>query len=145
MTAPKPQGRRSAYLDRQRRVAERSGGFSALLRQRRLIPTPVDPATDNDRIFFERNPDRRHRVRLASPGECKHYRLAVGRPIAPGRVLLCAVRSVATGMRLRVFGAVTGAALGAGEEESFWVFESHAGPHVAVLEQKMRAAAEMRG
>jgi hypothetical protein len=62
----------------------------------------IDRVTQSDRLFFERRPDRQHRIRLASQAEIKEAEIL--EMTAPAGVrLYIAVRNVKPGFRLRVY------------------------------------------
>jgi hypothetical protein len=66
----------------------------------------VDRITRDDKKFFERHPNRRHRIRVAGRGEFEHVALAVGKraqPLEPGLIRFAAIRNVKTGWRIRAF------------------------------------------
>ena len=60
--------------------------------------------SEADRKYFERSPERRHRVRLADRVELEEEGLVHGhvRSEPPGRQLYTAVRNVRPGFRLRI-------------------------------------------
>src|SRR6478736_6971651 len=75
--------------------------------QRRLPQKLADRyrATQVNRLFFERRPDRQHRVRLASQVEIDQQKLFDGKPppIPPGCRLFTVDRNIAPGVRMRLF------------------------------------------
>ena len=74
--------------------------------QRRLkrLTFQNEPSIQADAKFFERRPDRNHRVRLASGAEVEIIRLLhPGNVIAPGFRWYTAVRQIKRGIRFRVF------------------------------------------
>jgi hypothetical protein len=75
--------------------------------QRRLreLQKLVDKATESDRLYFERYPQRRHRVRLSHRAEIDQNELLGGEPlpVPPGFRWFTVVRNVCPGARLRVF------------------------------------------
>jgi hypothetical protein len=73
-------------------------------RQLRKLADRVDRVTRADRLLFERRPDRRHRIRLASQAEIEQHAILDGPlEISPGHVSFVVVRNVRPGARLRVF------------------------------------------
>lgn len=74
----------------------------------RLTPK-IDRVTAADRKFFERHPDRSHRLRLAAEAEAEIAQLGAEETLPAGIRWFVAVRQVAPGMRLRAFGAETDA------------------------------------
>lgn len=78
-------------------------------RQRRALHrlTPnAQAALESDRIYFERRPDRRHRIRRKFQGETNEGGVvldqALGRP-PPGWAWFTAVKNIRPGLRSRVF------------------------------------------
>jgi hypothetical protein len=65
----------------------------------------VDRASQSDRRFFERFPNRQHRVRLASRAEIEQNQIISGRPwgLPPGYRHFVTIRNIADGVRLRNF------------------------------------------
>jgi hypothetical protein len=75
--------------------------------QRRLMQELVDRIdliSEADRKYFERFPQRRHRVRVAGRVEIEGDEIIRGRAmrVPPGRQLYTAVRSARPGLRLRI-------------------------------------------
>jgi hypothetical protein len=171
---PKKQrlSRRAAYLERQRRIAEReaekaskaapasmrtpSPAFERLWDEIRIPPedfpqvqakVSTDWTSDSDRIFFEQHPHRTHRVRLASTAEIEINQTLSGhdQSLPPGQRHFCAIKQIAPGLRIRVYLHGTEAA---GPDEPEWIaklaFEASAGPPARQLEERMRAAAAKR-
>jgi hypothetical protein len=64
----------------------------------------VGRVTQTDRLFFERFPHRRHRVRIASQAEIEHDLALTGSRMMmpPGKQLFVAVKNIAPGVRLRL-------------------------------------------
>jgi hypothetical protein len=64
----------------------------------------IDRVTDGDCVFFEQNPDRKHRLRLACQAEVEEYEIVHGgRPILPPDYwMFIVVRCVAPGLRMRL-------------------------------------------
>ena len=106
-------------------------------RQMQKLADRVGRVTQADRLFFERRPDRKHRVRLASQAEIGHQELLAGGPLAipPGCCIFTLVRNIAPGVRLRLFTAAPeGAETDLSEDIARAIFEA----------AQMRAAAEAR-
>ena len=61
-------------------------------------------ASDHDRAWFARNPDRQFRMRKPLPGEKELLQIAV----APGETAVIIVHQIASGIRLRVPVGLTG-------------------------------------
>ena len=74
-------------------------------REMKRLGKLVDKATEADRMFFERKPDRQHRVRLSHQAEIKQNEIISGEPLPapPGFAWFTAVRQVRPGARLRLF------------------------------------------
>jgi hypothetical protein len=76
--------------------------------QRRLmkkLAERVDRVTQADRLFFERFPNRQHRVRLASQAEIEQNAVLTGSGdmiLSPGQQHYVAVKNVAPGHRMRL-------------------------------------------
>lgn len=64
----------------------------------------VGRVTQGDRLFFERFPHRRHRVRIAGQAEIEQDLALTGskRVMPPGKRLFMAVKYIAPGVRLRL-------------------------------------------
>jgi len=64
----------------------------------------LDLISEADRKYFERSPERRHRVRVADSVELEEEELVHGRvrSVPPGRQLYTAVRNVRPGLRFRI-------------------------------------------
>ena len=64
----------------------------------------VDRMTQADRAFFERRPDRQHRVRLAHSAEIEQHEILDGPIAAPtGCRVFVTVKNIAPAHRLRLF------------------------------------------
>jgi hypothetical protein len=116
-------------------------------RQMQKIADRVDRVTQADRRFFERRPDRQHRVRLTSQAEIEQIALLEGCPVAPpsGCRIFTVVRNVAPGVRLRVYTcAMEGAETDLSEAQALAIYESTATPKQRELAAQMRAAWEAR-
>lgn len=61
-------------------------------------------ASDHDRLWFEKHPDRRYRMRRPLPGEPELLQIAV----APHETPVVIVQQIASGIRLRVPVGLTG-------------------------------------
>jgi hypothetical protein len=75
-------------------------------RELKKLSARVDRITDADRKFFERFPNRRHRLRVAHRAEIEQGALVFCESVIPlpdGMIHFAAVRNVRTGFRLRVF------------------------------------------
>lgn len=60
---------------------------------------------DGDRKFFERRPERRHRMRLSSAVEMEQWNILLGYEtvLPPGERMFTAVRHMEDGIRLRTY------------------------------------------
>jgi len=74
-------------------------------RQMQKLADKVDLVTQADRRFFERFPNRKHRVRLASQAEIGQNEILQDETVwlPPGYRWFTVVRNVAPGARLRLF------------------------------------------
>jgi hypothetical protein len=117
-------------------------------RQMQKIADRVDRVTQADRRFFERRPDRKHRVRLSSQAEIEQFAILVGQPVspAPGFRLFAIVRNIAPGLRLRLYTcAMEGAETDLLEATAAAIYEARATPKTRQIEAQLRAAWEARG
>ena len=86
-----------------------SGSYARAQRRRRIgamLSGGLDRALEIDRRFFERFPDRRHRVRLAAQSEVEGLGVAYGAKatrLEPGERWYAVVRWLADGAWLKVF------------------------------------------
>jgi hypothetical protein len=74
-------------------------------RRPRKLADRLDLISEADRKYFERFPERRHRVRVADRVEFEEEEELVHgrvRSVPPGRQLYTAVRNVRPGLRLRI-------------------------------------------
>jgi hypothetical protein len=84
----------------------------------------VDRITDSDRRFFERFPNRQHRVRPAGQAEIETLN-AAGDNWPPGASLCTVVRNIAPGIRARAFAPILGPVdTDLGEDAARALFES---------------------
>jgi hypothetical protein len=107
----------------------------------------VDRVTQADRLFFERFPHRRHRVRLASKVEIEQQELLEGVSIwsPPPCRIFAVVRNIAPGVRFHLMvRGVEGAETDLSEKIAAAIFEDSATPQIWKIEADMRKAAEMR-
>ena len=116
--------------------------------QRRLkrLTLQNEPSIQADAKFFERRPDRNHRVRLASSAEVEIIGLMhPGTVIAPGMRWYTAVRQIHPGIRCRVF-TIDFADLDCDETEAVCrsVYERHCTTRNAEIERSLRQAVEAR-
>lgn len=82
----------------------------------------VERASERDRIFFERNPDRQYRIRPAHPAELEQVGLPEPPDDSPIKACIV-VKNVEPGVRIRrpVYAIIRHAV---GEDEARSVFES---------------------
>jgi hypothetical protein len=116
-------------------------------RQMQKLGERVDRVTQADRLFFERFPNRQHRVRLASQAEIGQQEIMEGKPqaIPPGCRIFTAVRNIAPGVRLRLFTfGLEGSETDLSEAWARAIFETAATPRTWEIEAQMRRAAEAR-
>jgi hypothetical protein len=107
----------------------------------------VDRVKEADRLFFERFPRRKHRVRLASRAEIEQEELLRGAVLwaPPPCRIFAAVRNVAPGVRLKLMiRGVEGAETDLVEEMAAAIFNDWATPYTWTVEAQLRKAAEMR-
>jgi len=83
------------------------GDFLTRADRRRIktLSAAVGRVTDGDARFFERFPERQHRVRLASTAEVETDAIIKGEPnisTVPGSQWIVIVKQLAPGVRLRV-------------------------------------------
>ena len=73
-------------------------------RRMQKLADRIDLISEADRKYFERFPQRRHRVRVAGRVEIEGEEIIRGRAMSapPGRQLYTAVRSARPGLRLRI-------------------------------------------
>ncbi len=116
--------------------------------QRRMqkLAAAVDRASQADRRFFERFPERRHRVRLASQAEIEQLEILRGAPIwvPPGGWIHIVVRFIAPGVRMRLYFCPRAHDSADSENLASEIFEAHASPATWRKEALLRRAAEAR-
>ena len=113
-------------------------------RQLRKLADKVGRITQADRRFFERRPDRQHRIRLTSQAEIDQQALLDRKPpwIPQGFRLFTVVRNVAPGYRMRLFvRSPEGAETDLDESTCRQVFECAATPKVWEIEADTRRMA----
>jgi hypothetical protein len=116
-------------------------------RQMQRLTDRVDRVTQADRLFFERRPDRKHRVRLASQAEIGQQEILEGKPLfmPPGCHIFTVVRNIAPGVRLRLFTyGLEHSETDLSEATTRAIFETAATPRTWEIEAQMRKAAEAR-
>ena len=116
-------------------------------RQMQKLADRVDLVTQADRLFFERRPERQHRVRLASQAEIEQNEILEGPHGVPPdcRIFTEIVCNVAPGVRLRLFTAAPeGAETDLNEAMARAIFNAAATPRTWEIESAMRKAAEAR-
>ena len=116
-------------------------------RQMKKLAEKVDRITQADRRFFERRPDRQHRVRLAGQAEIAQHELFEGKPVDQplGCHIFAIVRNIAPGVRLRLFTlGLDDADTDLSETMARSIFEDCATPYTRHIEAQMRAAVAAR-
>jgi hypothetical protein len=116
-------------------------------RQMQKLADKVDRLTEADRLFFERRPDRQHRVRLAGLAEIEQQALLEGEPLKlkPGFKLYAVVRNVVPGARLGLLlPAPEGRETDLSEAMARVIFEVVATPQTWEVEADMRRMMEDR-
>lgn len=116
--------------------------------QRRLKRLTIEneASIQADARFFERRPDRNHRIRLASAAEVETIRLLrPGNPTTPGLRWYTAVRQVRQGVRLRVFSmGLPDLDTDEPEDVCRWVYERGRTGGDDAIERSLRQAMEAR-
>ena len=104
----------------------------------------VDRMTKADRVFFERRPDRQHRVRLAHSAEIEQHEILDGPIAAPtGCQVFVAVKNIAPGHRLRLFVlGIEGSETDLSEEEACAIYEMPQTDKSREVEEAMRQLAK---
>ena len=106
----------------------------------------VDRVTTADAAFFERWPERRHRVRLAAASEVAQNAILVqdnDLEPQPGARWIVLVKQLHPGVRLRAFAQATGANdfdLGEDEARDLYASKVRPGSHLYAIERQMVAA-----
>ncbi|MCJ2044405.1 hypothetical protein MKK58_07640 [Methylobacterium sp. J-078] len=124
--------------------------ISALSRpaQRRLkrLTAENEASILSDARFFERRPDRSHRIRLSSLAEVETIRLLhPGNQLTPGLRWYTAVRQVRQGVRLRVFSmGLPDLDTDEPEDVCRWVYERGRTGGDDAIERGLRRAMEAR-
>jgi hypothetical protein len=116
-------------------------------RQMHKLADAVDRVTQADRRFFERFPDRRHRVRLASQAEILQYGIVLGvYPTAPhGFEHYVAVKNLTPGCRMRVpFTGPAGNDTDISEREAAWLYDTRSNARSREIEAQMLEIMEAR-
>jgi len=99
----------------------------------------IDKICQADRLFFERHPERRHRVRLASRSEVEQLAVLGATVCPPGFRVYVAVRNVVSGVRFRTFRcAPVGMETDISEEGAAAIFEATVSPKTRALEATIR-------
>lgn len=116
-------------------------------RQLQKLAEKVDRVTNADRLFFERFPQRRHRVRLASAAEIGQQEIMEGQPLflPAGCRIFTVVRNISPGVRLRLFvRGIEGAETNLDEATAREIFEGAATAKTWEIESGLRRALEAR-
>lgn len=114
--------------------------------QRRLKRLTIEneASIQADARFFERRPDRNHRIRLASPAEVETISLLhPGNSITPGLRWYTAVRQVREGVRMRAFSmGLPDLDTDEPEEVCRWVYDRGRTGEDSEIERALRRAVE---
>lgn len=114
--------------------------------QRRLKRLTADnePSILSDARFFERRPDRNHRIRVSSVAEVEMIRLLhPGNVLTPGMRWYTSVRQIRKGIRCRVFTiGLADLDCDAPEDVCLWVYERGRTNRDAEIETSLRKAME---
>ena len=118
--------------------------------QRRMdkLAERVDRVSQADKRYFERFPDRHHRVRVTSAAEIEQQELLEGKPtwMPPGYRMFTVVWNIAVGARMRLFVRyLEDAETDLDEATAKSVFLCAATPHTWKIEAQIREAVERRG
>jgi hypothetical protein len=117
-------------------------------RQMQKLADEVDRITQSDRRFFERFPNRQHRVRLASQAEVKQFAFMEGiyeTPPPAGFERYVLVKNIAPGCRVRLpFTGPAGNDTDVSEREAAWLYNSHMPERASKIEFQLRHTAEAR-
>jgi len=78
---------------------------SAQRRELEKLGKQVKRALQSDKLFFERRPERMHRVRLSHSAEIRQNKIIAGAPLdaPPGFMWVTVVRKIAPVVRMRLF------------------------------------------
>ena len=132
-----------AYLNRRGRI-ERS---SAQRREPKKLGKQVKRALQSDRLFFERRPERMHRVRLSHSAEIRQNEIAAGALLdaPPGFLWFTVVRKVTPVVRMRLSSLnFDDAETDLDEDTARELFESLATPVLHDAEARLRKVMEGR-
>lgn len=113
-------------------------------RQLKRLTFQNEPTISADARFFERRPDRSHRLRLSSVAEIGILRLLhPGKLLTPGLRWYTAVRQVQKGFRIRVFSmGLPHLDCDETEEVCCWVYERNRNARNAEIEASFRQLGE---
>jgi hypothetical protein len=117
-------------------------------RQMKKLAPHLGRIADADRVFFERHPDRRHRIRFASEVEIAQHEILSGKlmRLPPGHRHFVIVRKAAPGRRPRLF--VTNAedaGTDVPKDLADVLFNMVAAPEVREIEAALRTASPNEG
>ena len=130
-----------AYFDRRGRI-ELS---SAQRRELKKLEKQVKRALLSDKLFFERRPERMHRVRLSHSAEIRQNEIAAGAlfDAPPGFLWFTVVRKIAPALRMRSFTLnFDDAETDLDEDAARELFESLATPLARDAEARLRKVME---
>ena len=130
------------YLNRRGRI-ELS---SAQRRELKKLGKQVKRALQSDKLFFERRPERMHRVRLSHSAEIRQNKIIAGAPLdaPPGFLWFTVVRKIAPVVRMRLFTTLNFAdtETDLDEDTARELFESLATPVLRDAEARLRKVME---
>ena len=128
-----------------------AASLSFMARRRlQILAADVDKMAVSDRAFFERRPERRHRVRRSSQAEIESYGIVGGEiDFPPELALFTLTKNIAPGTRIRMF--IPGPVTASGEDETeevaaeAWRFYADRTPWIRLREHALEAAARLPG
>ena len=100
-------------------------------REMKKLGDKADRMSQADRLYFERRPDRQHRVRPSHPAEIRRREIIRGKPLTlpPGLRWFTVVKNVFPGARLHLcVGRLEGAETDLSEPAARQVWEAAATP-----------------
>ena len=117
-------------------------------RQMKQLGEKVDLVTESDRRYFERFPDRQHRVRIAGQAEVAQFAIMMGADNAAppiGFEHYIVVKNVTPGCRIRrPFTSAAGNDVDVSEAEARWLYETTLNSEGRAFDERLRQASEAR-